>query len=213
MFGCLVRVWVDSGNDEMVCVVAWMWREASRLVLAVECVGRRLYGLQYRPKWGESEHKDFEDLKGRMLGAPILGLLNFVEMFVVEADALDVGIGTECLMKRTLSLRMHLQYFSRLWRELSKLVSAVECVGRRLYGIQYRPKVMWREASRLVLAVECVGRQLYGLQYRPKWGESEHKDFEDLKGRMLGAPILGLLNFVEMFVVEADASDAGIGTV
>ncbi|GKC40663.1 hypothetical protein Tco_1053047 [Tanacetum coccineum] len=48
MFGCLARVRVDSGNDAMVCVVAWLWQEVSRLVSAVECFGKRLYGLQYQ---------------------------------------------------------------------------------------------------------------------------------------------------------------------
>ncbi|GJT14131.1 ty3-gypsy retrotransposon protein [Tanacetum coccineum] len=46
-----------------------------------------------------------------------------------------------------------------------------------------------------------------------KWGELENKVFDDLKIRMLGAPILGLPNFVEMFVVEVDASDVGIDVV
>ncbi|GJW21718.1 ty3-gypsy retrotransposon protein [Tanacetum coccineum] len=56
-----------------------------------------------------------------------------------EAKGL-IDTGKECLMKRTLCLRKHLQYFNRVWREVSKLVLAVECVGRRLYGLQYRTK-------------------------------------------------------------------------
>ncbi|GKA46104.1 retrotransposon-related protein [Tanacetum coccineum] len=43
-------------------------------------------------RWGESKHKAFKDLKRRMSGAPIWGLPNFEEMFVVEADVSDVGI-------------------------------------------------------------------------------------------------------------------------
>ncbi|GJX57657.1 retrotransposable element Tf2 [Tanacetum coccineum] len=46
-----------------------------------------------------------------------------------------------------------------------------------------------------------------------KWEELENKVFDDLKARMSCTPILGLLNFDKMFVVETDASDVGIGAI
>nr|GEV84788.1 Ty3/gypsy retrotransposon protein [Tanacetum cinerariifolium] len=44
-------------------------------------------------KWGKLENKVFDDLKIHMSEATILGLPNFEEMFVVEANPLDIGIG------------------------------------------------------------------------------------------------------------------------
>nr|GEX87942.1 retrotransposable element Tf2 [Tanacetum cinerariifolium] len=41
----------------------------------------------------------------------------------------------------------------------------------------------------------------------------ENKAFQDLKARLSEAPILGLLNFEDMFIVKVDASDVGIGAV
>ncbi|GJR99717.1 ty3-gypsy retrotransposon protein [Tanacetum coccineum] len=46
-----------------------------------------------------------------------------------------------------------------------------------------------------------------------RWGELEKQAFDDLKTRLSDAPVLVLLNFEEMFVVEANASTAGIGVV
>ncbi|GJU09991.1 ty3-gypsy retrotransposon protein [Tanacetum coccineum] len=50
-------------------------------------------------QWGEMEQNVFDDLKSRMSSAPILGLPNFDEMFVVETDASDVGIVGEMEQK------------------------------------------------------------------------------------------------------------------
>ena len=46
-----------------------------------------------------------------------------------------------------------------------------------------------------------------------KWGVEETSAFDKLKQQLSTAPILGLPNFNQMFVVEADASDNGIGAV
>ncbi|GKG27823.1 ty3-gypsy retrotransposon protein, partial [Tanacetum coccineum] len=46
-----------------------------------------------------SEKRFFDDLKTRLSDAPVLGLPNFEEMFVVEADASAVGIGVVLMQK------------------------------------------------------------------------------------------------------------------
>nr|GEU88347.1 Ty3/gypsy retrotransposon protein [Tanacetum cinerariifolium] len=46
-----------------------------------------------------------------------------------------------------------------------------------------------------------------------KWGELEFRAFEGLKQQLTNAPVLGLPNFNETFVVEADASAGGIGVI
>ncbi|GJQ98748.1 ty3-gypsy retrotransposon protein [Tanacetum coccineum] len=81
-----------------------------------------------------------------------------------------VQLAEECLMKRTLCLRKHLQYFSGVWREVSMLVSAVECVGRRLYRLQYRPKEAWRFLGirRLSTSVASNNTMSQGLSNAPK---------------------------------------------
>lgn len=44
-------------------------------------------------KWVESEGKAFQELKDKLTHAPILGLPDFEDNFVIEADAFVVGIG------------------------------------------------------------------------------------------------------------------------
>nr|GEU56488.1 hypothetical protein [Tanacetum cinerariifolium] len=43
-------------------------------------------------QWGDMENKAFQDLKAKLSEAPILGLLSFEDMFIVEVDASDVGV-------------------------------------------------------------------------------------------------------------------------
>ncbi|GJZ52542.1 ty3-gypsy retrotransposon protein [Tanacetum coccineum] len=59
-------------------------------------------------KWGETEGAAFSVLKGKLTHAPILGLPDFEDTFVIEADAFDVGIGVALLQKE-----QPLGYFSR----------------------------------------------------------------------------------------------------
>ncbi|GKC15453.1 ty3-gypsy retrotransposon protein [Tanacetum coccineum] len=50
-------------------------------------------------KWGETEGATFSALNGKLTHAPILGLPDFEDTFVIEADASDVGIGAMLLQK------------------------------------------------------------------------------------------------------------------
>ncbi|GKC32479.1 ty3-gypsy retrotransposon protein [Tanacetum coccineum] len=59
-------------------------------------------------KWGDMENKAFQDLKARLSEAPILGLPNFEDMFIVEVDASYVGIGAVLIQNEK-----PLSYFSR----------------------------------------------------------------------------------------------------
>ncbi|GKC55993.1 ty3-gypsy retrotransposon protein [Tanacetum coccineum] len=59
-------------------------------------------------KWGKTEGKAFNELEDKLTHAPILGLSDFEDTFVIEADASDVGIGVVLLQKG-----QPLGYFSR----------------------------------------------------------------------------------------------------
>nr|GFB09475.1 hypothetical protein [Tanacetum cinerariifolium] len=55
-------------------------------------------------KWGESESKDFKELKDKLTHAPILGLSDFKDKFVIEAYVSDVGIRAVLLQKGCLQM-------------------------------------------------------------------------------------------------------------
>nr|GEZ30334.1 hypothetical protein [Tanacetum cinerariifolium] len=230
-------------------------------------------------KWGETEGATFSALKGKLTHAPILGLPDFEDTFVIEADASDVGIGAVLLQKE-----QPLGYFSRklgprmkvaatYQKELFAIVKAQKYVKKLMgfdFGIEYKSrasnlvadalsrvhedndegsnesKLLFRgkyfigvesklkalllsefhvtpnaghEGSKKMLVgrgVEVDPKKVSAVSGWPngfKWGETEGATFSALKGKLTHAPILGLPDFEDTFVIEADASDVGIGAV
>ncbi|GJY92684.1 ty3-gypsy retrotransposon protein [Tanacetum coccineum] len=72
-------------------------------------------------QWGDTENKAFQDLKARLSEAPILGLPSFEDMFIVEADASDVGIGAVLMQNGK-----PLSYFSRKLGPRMRLVATYQ---------------------------------------------------------------------------------------
>ncbi|GJW03366.1 ty3-gypsy retrotransposon protein [Tanacetum coccineum] len=78
-------------------------------------------------QWGDMENKAFQDLKARLSEAPILGLPNFEDMFIVEADASNVGIGTMLIQNGK-----PLSYFSR---QLGPRIRVAATYQKELFAI------------------------------------------------------------------------------
>ncbi|GJU69178.1 ty3-gypsy retrotransposon protein [Tanacetum coccineum] len=117
---------------------------------------------QIRGFWdlrGELENKASEDLKARITCAPILGLLNFEEMFVVEADASTVGIGAVLMQKghpfsyfsRKLGPRMHLA--ATYQKELLAIVEVVYKWRQYLLGRRFTIRTDHRSLKELMQQV------------------------------------------------------------
>nr|GEW06418.1 hypothetical protein [Tanacetum cinerariifolium] len=78
-------------------------------------------------RWGGSEGKAFNELKDKLTHAPILGLLDFEDTFVIESDASDVGLGAVLLRKG-----QQLGYFSR---KLGPRMSIATTYQKELFSI------------------------------------------------------------------------------
>ncbi|GJZ64672.1 ty3-gypsy retrotransposon protein [Tanacetum coccineum] len=87
-------------------------------------------------QWGDMENKAFKDLKARLSEASILGLPNFEDMFIVEADASDVGIGAVLMQNGK-----PLSYFSR---KLGPRMCLVATFQKELFAI-VKAVYKWRQ--------------------------------------------------------------------
>nr|GEZ49713.1 hypothetical protein [Tanacetum cinerariifolium] len=110
-------------------------------------------------KWGELENKGFEDLKARISCAPILGLPNFNEMFVVEADASDVRIGA-VLMQRgqpisyfSLKLGSRMRVAATYQKELFAIVESIYKWRQYLVGLRFTKRTDHRFLKELMQQV------------------------------------------------------------
>ncbi|GJW91986.1 ty3-gypsy retrotransposon protein [Tanacetum coccineum] len=105
------------------------------------------------------ENKAFQDLKARLSEAPILGLPNFEEMFIVEADASDVGIGAVLMQNgkplsyfsRKLGPRMRLA--TTYQKELFAIVEAVYKWRQYLLGNRFTIRTDHRSLKELMQQV------------------------------------------------------------
>ncbi|GJT75871.1 ty3-gypsy retrotransposon protein [Tanacetum coccineum] len=85
---------------------------------------------------GELENKAFEDHITRLSEVPILGLPIFEEVFVVEADASDVGIGALLRQKG-----QPLSYFSQ---KLGPRIRSAATYQKELFAI-FEVVYIWRQ--------------------------------------------------------------------
>ncbi|GJT60682.1 ty3-gypsy retrotransposon protein [Tanacetum coccineum] len=147
-------------------------------------------------QWGEMEQKVFDDLKSRMSSAPILGLPNFDEMFVVETDASDVGIGVVLLQNgRPLS------YFSRklgprmriaatYQKELFAIVEAVYKWRQYLLGRRFTIRTDHRSLKELMQQViqtplqQKYVRKLMGFDFTIEYKPGVTNQVADALSRM-----------------------------
>nr|GEX35568.1 hypothetical protein [Tanacetum cinerariifolium] len=151
-------------------------------------------------RWGDFKHKAFEDLKGRMPGAPIVDLPNFEYMFVLEADASDVGYHEPTIF--SLFTKVCDCFYDDILIYSETLTGHLEHLQCHIIP----GKGVEMDSKKVATVREWpvpTNQQQKGF----RWGDFKHKAFEDLKGRMPGAPIVDLPNFEYMFVLEADASD------
>lgn len=56
-------------------------------------------------------------------------------------------------------------------------------------------------------------RQPSGQQFLDAWSEDCERSFEELKGRLVSAPVLAYADFSRPFILEVDASHCGLGAV
>ncbi|GJW70088.1 ty3-gypsy retrotransposon protein, partial [Tanacetum coccineum] len=132
---------------------------------------------------GEREQKVFDDLKSRMSRAPILGLLNFDEMFMVETDASDVGIGVVLLQKG-----QPLCYFSR------KLVSRMR-IAATYQKVADALSRMFKQEDNVMAAFMTLSQPLPGLimdQF------TKHAHFEPLPASFNASKVADV--FIDMVV-------------
>nr|GEU54449.1 hypothetical protein [Tanacetum cinerariifolium] len=105
---------------------------------------------------GDMQNKAFQDLKARLSEAPILGLPSFKDMFIVEADASDVGIGVVLMQNRK-----PLSYFNRklgprmcleatYQKELFAIVEAVYKWQHYLLGCRFTIRTDHRSLKELM---------------------------------------------------------------
>ena len=76
-------------------------------------------------EWGEAQVKAFEDLKSRLISAPILSYPDFSKPFVIVADASDVGIGAALLQKGPRRL-MPIAFASKVLSDTERRYSVTE---------------------------------------------------------------------------------------
>ncbi|GJZ40818.1 ty3-gypsy retrotransposon protein [Tanacetum coccineum] len=170
-------------------------------------------------KWGELEKQAFDDLKTRLSDAPILGLPNFVEMFVVEADASAVGIGDVlmqkghplCYFSRKLGPRMRVA--ATYQKELFAIVEAVYKWRHYLLGRHFTIRTNHRSLKEFLHQVNQMPlqqkyvRKLMGFDFATEYKPGVSNQVADAlscvfeeEGKVIAAfmtlsqPLVGLLD-------------------
>nr|GEU49398.1 retrotransposon protein, putative, unclassified [Tanacetum cinerariifolium] len=146
--------------------------------------------LQYGFKWGELEFRAFEGLKQQLTNAPVLGLPNSNETFVVEVDASTEGIGAVllqnnkliCYFSRRLGTRMRIA--ATYQKELFAIVEAIYKWRQYLVGRQFIVRTDHKSVKELMQQViqtplqQKYVRKLMGfdfvIEYKP--GASNQAD-------------------------------------
>nr|GEX69057.1 reverse transcriptase [Tanacetum cinerariifolium] len=113
--------------------------DPKKVVTVWEC---RSLPLNGRFKWGDQEATAFAELN-QLTTVPILSLLNFDQVFVVEADVLAIGIGAVLLQNNH-----RISVFSRLLEELKKENKTLEELemGGYLQPLPM-PSAVWEDVS------------------------------------------------------------------
>ncbi|GJU89085.1 ty3-gypsy retrotransposon protein [Tanacetum coccineum] len=170
-------------------------------------------------KWGELEKQAFDDLKTRLSDAPVLGLPNFEEMFVVEADASAVGIGVVlmqkghplCYFSRKLGPRMRVA--ATYQKELFAIVEAVYKWRHYLLGRHFTIRTDHRSLKELLHQViqmplqQKYVRKLMGFDFAIEYKPGVSNQVADALSRVfeeegevtaafmtLSQPLVGLLD-------------------
>ncbi|GJS13392.1 ty3-gypsy retrotransposon protein [Tanacetum coccineum] len=87
-------------------------------------------------KWGEPKSKAFDDLKNKLTHAPILGLSDFDDTFVIETDASVIGIGDVLLQKGSPSVTLAVtDALSRMFEEDEGETTAFMSLSQPLVGL------------------------------------------------------------------------------
>ncbi|GJW72186.1 ty3-gypsy retrotransposon protein [Tanacetum coccineum] len=147
-------------------------------------------------KWGETEGAAFSALEGKLTHAPILGLPDFEDTFVIEADASDVGIRAVLLQKE-----QPLGYFSRklgprikvaatYQKELFAIVEAVYKWRQYLIGRQFIIRTDHRSIKELIQQYKLGASNLVADAL-----SRVHEDDDEVTSAFmaLSQPVVGLL--------------------
>lgn len=120
-------------------------------------------------QWSHEAQQAFENLKVALTSAPVLSLPNFNELFIVETDASDVGVGAVLLQhdhplayfSKKLSLRM--QRASAYVRELYAITEAVKKWRQYLLGRKFLIRTDQKSLRSLLDQVIQIPEQQYYL--------------------------------------------------
>ncbi|KAI3756929.1 hypothetical protein L6452_04461 [Arctium lappa] len=169
-------------------------------------------------RWGEREHKAFEDLKHKLSVAPVLSLPDFKEVFVVETDASGDAIGVVllqkgrpiCFFSRKLGARMKMA--ATYQKELYAIVEAVYKWRQYLIGRRFLIRIDHKSIKELMQQViqtpiqQQYVRKLMGFNFEIEYKPGATNIVADALSRMhseddleiaecmsLSQPISGLL--------------------
>jgi hypothetical protein len=98
-------------------------------------------------KWEEPQQKAFDQLKQMLASAPILRMPDFTKVFIVQADASDVGLGAVLLQKHESEI-FPVMYASKKLLPREKNYSVIE-----------------RECLALIFAIKKFQNYIYGTEF------------------------------------------------
>ncbi|CAC5382680.1 Retrovirus-related Pol polyprotein from transposon 297,Retrovirus-related Pol polyprotein from transposon 17.6 [Mytilus coruscus] len=98
-------------------------------------------------RWEDIHEKAFSSLKNALVQAPVLKLPNFSQVFILQTDASDKGIGA-ILLQDEGNIRLPVSYASRKLKASERNYSTIE-----------------KECLAILLAISTFERYLYGKQF------------------------------------------------
>ncbi|GFS76701.1 retrovirus-related Pol polyprotein from transposon 17.6 [Trichonephila clavipes] len=178
-------------------------------------------------KWTTEGEDAFREQKGKQTDKPVLYAPNFEREFIVQTDASNAGMGavltqlTEQGEEHPILYLIMTDHNPLVW--LNRNVSSNSRLMRWALALQpYNFRIVHRSAGyyqKYINLFSVIAAPLTDvLKGRAKKGEikwtTEGEDaFREQKGKQTDKPVLYAPNFEREFIVQTDASNAGMGAV